>query len=104
MAKRFSYWLLTIILLLASVSLTKAQVSNPNGINDPSETGTLLKPLKPPKPKKQPKLRSAEEYLMRGAGFFDRQDYDLAIQDYTEALKKKKDYPQALLEGSYFFK
>ncbi|KAF0233265.1 MAG: hypothetical protein FD167_4699, partial [bacterium] len=97
MTKQFIFSLLTVTCLVFFTSLTKAQVASPGGINDPSE-GTFLKPLKPPKGKKQAKLKTAEEYFARAAEFFDKSDFDSAILDYDEAIRKKPSYVEAFLE------
>lgn len=98
MTKQFSYFLFTIALVLFFSSLTKAQVSNPGGVNDPSETGTFLKPFKVPKAKKLSKLKTAEEYFARAIESFNQGNLDLALLDYDEAIKKKPDYMEAFLE------
>jgi tetratricopeptide (TPR) repeat protein len=101
MAKRFVISLFTIVCLFGFVSLAKAQAGSTGAsgdFNDPSNTGTLLTPLKIPKAKKQAKLKTPEEYLMRGTEFFADKNYDLAIEDFTEAIKKKPSYIEALIE------
>jgi signal transduction histidine kinase len=40
-------------------------------------------------------LKSAEEYLKRGVLYFDNGKYELALNDYNEAIKLKPDYAPA---------
>jgi tetratricopeptide (TPR) repeat protein len=40
----------------------------------------------PPPLKKQPKLNTAPDYFSRGYAWRQKQDYDRAISDYTDAI------------------
>ncbi|MBI4853045.1 MAG: tetratricopeptide repeat protein [Acidobacteria bacterium] len=98
MIKQFIFSLLTVVCLVAFTSITNAQVANPNGTVDPTGSDTFLKPLRVPKAKKLSKLKTPEEYFARATESFSKGDFDIAILDYDEAIRKKPDYAEAFLE------
>jgi len=46
---------------------------------------------------KQPKLNTASDYFSRGYAWHQKQDYDRAISDYTEAIKLAPKYARAFI-------
>src|SRR5262249_25570412 len=98
MTSRLAIILSALVILSLPFSVS-GQITTTSSLPSDDSSPRPVKPLAGGKAaKKLPKLKTPEEYFQRASEFYQDGEFDSAISDYEEAIRRRSSYAEAYLE------